>query len=254
MTKVIAVANNKGGCGKTATSFYLGKLLAGMGVRTLLVDLDPQANLTEQIFIGQAPTIADVLSGGPGSGDIRQAMTVVDREGNLWLCPGEFQLANVALGLLNDAVRGRTALRRALRSTPDSIDLVLIDCPPEAGILLVNALLAAHGVICPAEPEIAALDGVRRVAEMVDIIRTEYERDEPVMLGTVATRVDHRTNRHLDGVERMRQSALVPLLGCVPERNGASRHVDLMHHYQPIADHIADWIKEAGHARPAQDE
>lgn len=241
--KTIAIANNKGGCGKTATSFYLGKLLADAGIRTLLIDLDPQANLTDQLFIGASITIADVLGGAPGSGDIRHAMAPVDRDAYLWLSPGEFQLANVALGLLNDAVRGRTALRRALRSTPNDIDLVLIDCPPEAGILLVNALLAADGVICPAEPEPAALDGVRRVAEMVAIIREEYDSDRPRVLGTVATRVDSRTNRHQDGIDAMKESGFAPLLGWVPERNGGSRHDELMFHYAPIAEQLVEWLK-----------
>lgn len=254
--KTIAIANNKGGCGKTASTHYLGRLLAEMGLHTLLIDLDPQGNLTESFMpVNQAATtIADVLGGaGPGV-SIVDAVEVAQLSDPLWLCPSEFQLANVAFGLLNDAVKGRTALRRALRDVPSHVDICLIDCPPEAGILLVNALLAADGVICPAEPEAAALEGVKRVAEMVDLIRSEYEREWPVMLGTIATRIDSRTNRHQDGVETMESSTLVSLLGCVPERNGENRERALLEFYCPIAGWIYRWAKEGCRARPAEDE
>lgn len=253
--RVIAIANNKGGCGKTASTHYLGRLLAEQGIGTLLIDLDPQANLTESFtFVNQATTtIADVLGGAMPGVNIIDAVEMAQATDPLWLCPSEFQLANVAFGLLNDAVRGRTALRRALLFVPEHVDICLIDCPPEAGILLVNALLAADGVICPAEPEPAALDGVKRVTEMVDLIRSEYERDKPMMLGTVATRIDNRTNRHQDGVERMRQSA-VPLLGCIPERNGGNRERDLLDAYRPVAEWIAEWIGGERNVRPTEDE
>lgn len=248
--KILAIANNKGGCGKTATSLYLGRLLADAGLRTLLIDLDPQANLTQQsgVMVGKA-TIADVLSGAPGAPTIRDALIYVDCEkpahaqSPFYLCPSEFQLANVSLGLLNDAVRGRTALRRALREIKAGFDIVIIDCPPEAGILLANALLAADGVICPAEPEQAAIDGVRRVVQVVDHIRTEYERDHPEVLGVVATRVHALAGRHREGIGIMESSILAPLLGCIPERNGASRESDLREAYRPIAERVALWAR-----------
>lgn len=254
--KTIAIANNKGGCGKTATAYYLGKLLAEAGRSTLLIDLDPQANLTERFWpVAPGRTVADVLSGDPKVGHVKEALYAVEPRRQLWLCPGEFQLANVALGLLNDAVRGRTALRRALQQLPDGFEVVLIDCPPEAGILLVNALLAADGVILPAEPEPPALDGANRIAEMVTLIQQEYERPEPALLGTVATRVDARTNRHLDGVKAMQESKRLPLIASIPERNGENRDRDLMNAYQPVAEWIRHWADRGNYdARLAKDE
>jgi chromosome partitioning protein len=240
--KTIAIANNKGGCGKTATAYNLGLALAAQGQCTLLVDLDPQANLTERFYNqGYSPgnTVADVLGAAM---PIEKAIYAVASDRDLHLLPSEFQLANVAFGLLNDAVLGRTALRRALAPLAGHYDLVLVDCPPEAGILLVNALLAADAVICPAEPEEAAFAGVTRVVEMVDIIRREYERSTPTVLGSVATRVDQRTNRHQDGLITMGKSQRTPLLATIPERNGANRDRNLLDAYGPVAAYVLEWM------------
>lgn len=240
---VLGIANNKGGVAKTTTAFFLGQLLAERQLRTLVVDLDPQHNLTDR-FVGGRPeyTVADVLGGVPGVSLSHTILPVASTP--LFLAPSEFQLANVAVSLLSDAVRGRTALTRALRSVAGQYDLALIDCPPEAGILLVNVLLAADGVLLPAEPEPDALAGVSRVVEIIDQIRTEFERERPAILGTLATRIDLRTNRHLDGLGVMRQSVLVPLWGEIPLRNGDGRERDLRAAYAPVADQILDWMEE----------
>lgn len=247
--KTIAIANNKGGCGKTATAYNLGLTLAAQGQCTLLVDLDPQANLTERFYNqGYSPgnTVADVLGAAM---PVEKAIYGVASDRDLHLCPSEFQLANVAFGLLNDAVLGRTALRRALAPLAGHYDLVLVDCPPEAGILLVNALLAADGVICPAEPEEAALAGIKRVVDLVEVIRREYERAIPAVLGSVATRVDQRTNRHLDGLVLMGKSQRAPLLATIPERNGANRDRNLLESYAPVAACILDWLAKGAPTR-----
>lgn len=238
--KTICVANNKGGCAKTTTTEHLGVLLADHWGRVLLVDLDPQFNLTKRFPTGgSAETIATVLGGAAPGVEMKAAICQV-RE-RLHLCPSEFNLANVALGLLNDPIRGRTALRRALRSVAGQYDVCLVDCPPEAGILLVNGLLAADGVLLPAEPEMDALDGAQRVTEMVRYIRDDDGGVAPMVLGTVATRVDSRTNRHLDGLELMRKAA-TPLLGVIPERNGERRERDLRWAYRAVADGMLDWL------------
>lgn len=249
--KILAVANNKGGCAKTTTAYHLGMLLATQGRRTLLIDLDPQANLSQRFLMDidveaeswPSKTIADVLGGAVEGMDLAKAIYVTQTT-NLFLAPSEFQLANVALGLLYDAVRGRTALQRALRTAAVEarFDAVIIDTPPEAGILLVNALLAADGVLLPAEPEGDALAGVRRVVEMVDHIRTEFDRERPIILGTVATRVDTRTNRHKDGLEIMRKSLLAPLRSTIPERNGEAREATLSDAYGQLATLIGKWV------------
>jgi chromosome partitioning protein len=247
--KIVAICNHKGGSAKTTSTYYLGQLLAEAELRTLLVDLDPQANLSARFDYGCEYTVADAL-GGAIEPRVMMADTIasVYRNGRtvagLHLCPSEMPLANTAVGLLNDAVRGRTALRRALASVKADYDICLIDCPPEAGIMLVNALLAADGVICPAEPETDALAGIKRVAEIVDHIRREFERETPVMLGTIATHVDLRTNRHRDGLDVMKSSALVPLRGIVRESNGEQRDDNLRMSYAQVSIFLRDWVKE----------
>lgn len=239
--KILAIANNKGGCGKTTTAFYLAQLLACQ-YRTLLIDLDPQANLTERFTVEYRLTIADVL-GGASAKVVNLAEAIYSVEGNLYLCPSEPQLANVALGLLNDPVRGRTALRRALRTLDaNHFDVVVVDSPPEQGVLLVNALLAADGVICPAEPEHDALMGIRRVTDMVHFIRSDDGRETPVLLGMVATKANGRANRHQDGIELMRR-AKVPLLAVIPARDGEGRDRDLRIAYQPVMDVVVGWME-----------
>lgn len=180
--KTVAICNHKGGSGKTTSAYYLGNLLAEMGLRTLLIDLDAQANLTGRFVdeIGEeiSPTVADALGGAVDPKvTLREVLVPVRADAPLFLAPSELQLANTAVGLLNDAVRGRTALRRAMASIKGQFDICVIDCPPEAGITLVNALLTADRILCPAEPEPDALTGVKRIVEIVDHVRREFERD-----------------------------------------------------------------------------
>lgn len=244
--KTLAIANHKGGSAKTTSTYYLGQLLAEAGLRTLLVDLDAQANLSGRFLLTTdgTPTIADAL-GGATEPRVLLAEVIVPAGPKLALAPSELQLANTAVGLLNDAVRGRTALRRALASVNSQYDICLIDCPPEAGIMLVNALLTADAVLCPAEPEVDALTGIKRVVEIVNHIRKEFERDTPVVMGSLATRVDLRTNRHRDGLDLMKKSVLVPLRAIVPESNGEQRDERLRFAYAPVAVRLQKWVEGA---------
>lgn len=243
--KVLSIANFKGGCGKTTSAYHLGKLMAGYRQRTLLIDLDPQHNLTERFYTQPgAPTIADVLGGAAPAVNLTHAVIPLKQDGLLYLAPSEFNLANVALGLLSDVVKGRTALRRALRAVAGQYGIVIIDCPPEAGILLANALLASDGVLLPAEPERDALAGVKAVMEMTTAIREEFERDTPMVLGTIAARVDARTNRHAEGLAIMEASTMAPLWGQIPERNGQLREQELLLAYEPVAEKLCEWLKE----------
>lgn len=253
--KTLMIANFKGGCGKTTTAFHLGRLLAGSRLRTLLVDLDPQANLSGRFSsaLGWSHTIDDVLGGAAAARcGIEEAITNVvgSLDGRLHLVPACDELANVALGLLHDVIVGRMALRRALRQVQNNYDLVIIDCPPEAGILLANALFASDGVLLAAEPEEDALAGAAKVVEMAATVREDRERATPAVLGLVAARVDLRTNRHQAGLAYMQNSpALAPLWGVIPERNGQLRDQELTLAYQPVAERIASWVKGEGDAK-----
>lgn len=247
--KVLIVANNKGGCGKTTTAYHLGRLMAGSRRRVLLVDLDPQANLSGRFEAHWDNTISDVLGGATVARCLPQeAVIEVGFEGYLHLMPSSDELANVALGLLHDVIVGRMALKRALRQVQDRYDLAIVDCPPESGILLANALLAADGILLAAEPEEDALAGAVRVVQMAATVREDRERETPAVLGLVATRIDRRTTLHSAGLVYVQQNADIfgPLLGEIPERNGQLRNQELTLAYGEVANHVDAWMQGRG--------
>lgn len=257
--KTVIIANNKGGCGKTTTAYHVGRLMAGHRHKTLLVDLDPQANLSSRFSMTAKAgsftwcnTIDSVLGGATTARcSLKEAICYSGMvDGHLDFVPSSDELANVALGLLHDVIVGRMALRRALRTVDKIYDIAIVDCPPEAGILLANALFAADGIILAAEPEEDALVGARRVVEMAAAVREDRERETPAVLGIVATRMDLRTTRHAAGVAYLQQhiETFGPMLSSIPERNGQLRDQELTLAYQPVAEAVEQWLKGERHA------
>ena len=189
--RVIALCNQKGGVGKTTTTINLGAALAEYGRKVLIVDFDPQGAAT--VGLGVNPmdlmlTVYDLLM--KHNTDIRDVIqsTMVD---GLEIVPANIDLSAAEVGLVNEVAR-ESALARAIRPVLDDYDVILIDCQPSLGLLTVNALTAAHGVIVPVEAEFFALRGV---ALLVDTIETVKERINPRLEldGIVATMVDTRT-------------------------------------------------------------
>lgn len=157
MTTILAVGNQKGGVGKTTTTWVLGKALADRGRSVLLVDIDPQSSLTIAAGIdAQGQSMADVL-GGASSGTVNLQDIVIKLSEDLYLAPCDIELANKELGLIQ-----RTAREAILTQALDGVkaDYVLIDCPPSLGILTLNALVAADHVLIPMQCEYLALRGL----------------------------------------------------------------------------------------------
>jgi len=157
MTTTLAVGNQKGGVGKTTTTWVLGQALANLGRTVLLIDLDPQSSLTIAVGVeAEGRSMAQVL-GGASPGDLKLQEIVVKLGDNFYLAPNDIELANRELGLIQRTAR-EAILSNALTSV--RADYVLIDCPPSLGILTLNALVASDQVLIPIQCEYLALRGL----------------------------------------------------------------------------------------------
>jgi chromosome partitioning protein len=199
MTRVLAVANQKGGVAKTTTAHSLGVALAELGERVLLVDLDPQACLTYSVGIDPDTlegSLHDVLAGRTDAAD------VLTKAGDLAVLPATIDLAGAEVHLMSKTGREHV-LARALRPLVGDYDTVFIDCPPSLGILTINGLTAAHQVIIPLLCETLGQRGVGQLLETIGDVRS-FTNAKLKVRGLVATMFDSRT-RHgrevLDSLE-----------------------------------------------------
>lgn len=203
----IAVSNQKGGVGKTATAHALGELLSGEGLRVLMVDTDPQASLTMSAGVMDAGgrSLAEVL-GGASPGSLAMSAIIQELGEGLHLAPADIALAGMELGL-NSRLGRESVLRKALNQVATRFDLCLIDCPPSLGLLTIGALVAADAVLIPTQPEIVALRGLELFLETVYQVKKELSPDLEIM-GVLVTFYDGRLNHHKAAVETMQRAGL----------------------------------------------
>ena len=187
----IAIANQKGGVGKTTTTVNLGDSLARMGIRTLVVDMDPQANATSSLGFEKQPGAGiyePLLSGAD------PISRVVAARNNLWLIPSELDLAAAELELSrqeNYLEKLRTSLSNLRKS--NQLEAILIDCPPTLGLLSMNSLCAADYLLVTLQAEYLALEGLSQIVGIIDQLKESGANPGLSLGGVVMTMYDNRT-------------------------------------------------------------
>ncbi|MFZ4583810.1 MAG: ParA family protein [Acidimicrobiia bacterium] len=190
LPRVIAIANQKGGVGKTTTTVNLGAGLAELGHRVLIIDLDPQGNASTGLGVNARTvqaTIYDVIMSDAPLDDAIEPTSVR----NLFVVPATIDLAGAEIELV-PAFSRELKLKRAIDAVKDEYDFVLIDCPPSLGLLTVNGLSAADDIIVPIQCEYYALEGLGQLLRNVELVRSSLNPALDVR-GIVLTMYDART-------------------------------------------------------------
>jgi len=217
MGKVIAIANQKGGVGKTTTAINLAASLAVLEKKVLIIDADPQANTTSGLNFApdndQQRTLYEVLI---GSIDIADALIQTEIAG-LHMIPSHINLVGAEIEML-EAENRESLLKNALASIRDNYDYIIIDCSPSLGLITVNTLTAADSVIIPVQPEFFALEGLGKLLQTIRLVQGGVNPDLTIE-GFVVTMFDGRTRVHTQVLAELREHFRDMVFKTVIQRN-----------------------------------
>lgn len=202
MVRIISVANQKGGVGKTTTSVNLGACLADAGKKVLLVDMDAQGNATSGIGVKKSDVSQDIYDVLVNEVPIKEVIQETARE-NLHIAPATIQLSGAEIELTSMMAR-ESRLKLALKEVEKEYDYILIDCPPSLGHLTINSFSASDSILIPVQCEYYALEGLSQLLNTIRLVQKHFNPDLRIE-GVLLTMYDARTNLGSEVVEEVRK-------------------------------------------------
>ena len=202
MGRIIAIANQKGGVGKTTTSVNLSACLAHIGKKVLLIDTDPQGNATSGVGINKGDVqncIYDILIDDVELNDVI-LQTKVE---NLDIIPATISLAGAEIELVS-TISSEVRMKHAIHEAKDMYDYIIIDCPPSLGLLTINALTASDAILIPVQCEYYALEGLSQLLSTIRLVQKHLNEDL-IIDGVLLTMFDARTNLGIQVIEEVKK-------------------------------------------------